>query len=348
MIIKFKENRVRRAYTGGKRLDRFCGKVSACDGRMPEEWIASEVEAFNPDRPVAGEGLSVCSDGRLFRDVLAEQGERILGKQLWEAYGGRLPILVKLLDSAERIVIQCHPTAAFAREHFHSMFGKTECWYMLDCDADACVYLGFKPGITKEKWSDLFRRQDIEGMLECLHRLPVEKGDLWFVNGGVPHAIGGGCLMVELQEPSDLMVIPERVTPAGVVLAEQKLHCGLGFEKMLDCFCYEGLSEAEIKKRYFRKHTLRDNAVTELVGTDLTECFSMQVLRVKGEARLNRKGQCAVAVVTEGAGTLITEDGAVSVGKSDSFLIGADTGSLTLQGDMQLVFCIPQTEKSFS
>lgn len=340
MIIKFKENRVWRAYTGGKRIDSFYGKDRPRDGRMPEEWIASAVEAFNPDRPVAGEGLSICENGRLFRDVLAENPEQILGKQLSEKFGGKLPILVKLLDSAERLVIQCHPTEAFARENFASIFGKTECWYILDCDADACVYLGFKPGITRKKWVDLFQRQDVEGMLDCLHRFSVKNGDLWFVNGGVPHAIGGGCLMIELQEPSDLMVIPERVTPAGVVLAEQKLHCGLGFEKMFDCFEYEGLSEADTKTRYFRWHTPRDNVLTEIVGDELTRCFSMQALRVNQEATVDLKGHCAVAIVTEGEGTLTEKDGSVSLKKSDSFLISADSERLILQGKVQLIFCI--------
>ena len=338
MVVQFRENRVWRAYTGGKRIDRFCGKEPARDGRMPEEWIASDVEAFNPDRPIPGEGLSICTDGRLFRDVLAADGERILGKRLLETYGGKLPILVKLLDSAERLVIQCHPTAAFAREHFRSPFGKTECWYMLDCDADACVYLGFQPGITKEKWMDLFRRQDVEGMLACLHKFPVKNGDLWFVNGGVPHAIGGGCLMVELQEPSDLMVIPERITPAGVVLAEQKLHGGLGFEKMFDCFSYDGLSREETKARYFRQYTPGDNVLTEIVGDELTKCFSMKGLRVQGELELKWEERCAVVIVTEGEGTLETKEGTIALRKSQSFLVGADTEKLLLRGNMQLIF----------
>lgn len=340
MIIQFRENRVWRAYTGGKRIDRFCGKESAQDGRKPEEWIASEVEAFNPDRPMPGEGLSICTDGRLFRDVLAAYGEQILGKRLLETYGGKLPILVKLLDSAERLVIQCHPTAAFAQEHFHSSFGKTECWYMLDCDPDACVYLGFQPGITKEKWMDLFRRQDVDGMLACLHKFPVKNGDLWFVNGGVPHAIGGGCLMVELQEPSDLMVIPERVTPAGVVLAEQKLHGGLGFEKMFDCFSYDGLSERDTRARYFRQYMPRDNVLTEIVGDELTGCFAMKGLCVKGEVTLDWEECCAVAIVTEGAGALETKEGTMALKKSDRFLIGADSEQLIFRGDMQLIFCL--------
>ena len=58
-----------------------------------------------------------------------------------------MSILVKLLDSAERLVIQCHPTIPFAKKHFNSSFGKAECWYMLDTEEDAYIYLGFNISI---------------------------------------------------------------------------------------------------------------------------------------------------------------------------------------------------------
>ncbi|MBO7520264.1 MAG: class I mannose-6-phosphate isomerase [Clostridia bacterium] len=340
MILKFKENRVWRAYTGGKRIDGFRGKKNPVDGRMPEEWLASAVEAFNPDRPVKGEGLSVCEDGRLFADILKENPEKILGKELSDKYNGNLSILVKLLDSAERLVIQCHPTVDFAKENFGSMFGKTECWYMLSCDDNACVYLGFKPGITREKWQELFLRQDTEKMLGCLHKFPVKAGDLWFVAGGVPHAIGGGCLMIELQEPSDLMVIPERVTPAGITLAGQKLHGGLGFEKMFDCFNYVGFSEDETRKKYYRKTLFADNRFSTVVGSDLTDKFSMKTLRVKGETEIDLADRYAVAVVVSGSGALKTANEQFSLKKGDNFFITAKSGVIEFSGNIDLIFCI--------
>ena len=220
------------------------------------------------------------------------------------------------------------------------MFGKTECWYMLDCEDDACVYLGFKPGITKEKWRELFEKQDIAGMLESLHRFPVKAGDLWFVDGGVPHAIGGGCFLIELQEPTDLMVIPERVTPAGIPLAEQKLHGGLGFDKMFDCFRYTGYSEEEIRNRYYRKAVLKNNELSPIVGTDLTENFSMKGLRVKGEATLHLAEHYAVVVVTAGRGAVETDKGRLEIKKSDNFFISANSGNLTFTGDAELILCI--------
>ena len=340
MIVKFKENRVRRAYFGGKRIDRFLGKENAEDGRYPEEWLASSVEAFNPDLPREGEGISYTEDGKSFRDLLSEKGPILLGERCYRADGGKMSLLVKLLDSAERLVIQCHPTAEFARERMGAPYGKTECWYILDAEPQAHVYLGFKEGITREKWEALFRSQDVEGMLACLHKFPVKAGDLWFVAGGVPHAIGGGSFMIELQEPSDLMVIPERVTPSGVVLAENKLHAGLGFEEMFDVYSYEGLSEEETRKRYFRHPERKENQTVSIVDASLTDKFSMSRLRVSGRAKTDLSDSYAVAVVTEGNGTVLSDGKQIPLKKGDNFFVSACAGPLYMEGDMELVLCI--------
>lgn len=341
MVFRFKENRVRRAYTGGKQIDKFTGKDICENSNRPEEWLASAVEAFNPDyEPIENEGLSVCDDGSFFRDILKEGAEKILGKRLNERFGGKFSILVKLLDSAERLVIQCHPTVPFAKEYFGSSFGKTECWYFLETEPEAHVYLGFKEGITREKWISLFEQQDSEGMLSCLHKFPVSPGELWFVDGGIPHAIGEGCFMIELQEPSDLMVIPEKVNTKGKPISEAKLHGGLGFDKMFDCFIYEGKSAEETKKRYFRKSVFKDNSFEAVVDSSLTDKFSMKTLRVRGEFSTDIGDTYAVCVVTEGECVLKCEMKELALKKGDSFLIGADSGKLHFNGNSDIIFCI--------
>ena len=101
----------------------------------------------------------------------------------------------------------------------------------------------------------------------------MSPGDLWFVTGGVPHAIGGGAFMIELQGPSYLMVIPERTTPSGVVLAERKLHSGLGFDDMFDVYDYTGLSDSETRALYFRHSERMINTSVEIVGEEFTDKF---------------------------------------------------------------------------
>ena len=339
MVFQFRKNRVRRAYIGGSRIDRFTN--STASEQCPEEWLASSVAAFNPDYSfIENEGISTLLDGRLFSDVLEEHAREILGERLYARHEGKLAILVKLLDSAERLVIQCHPTVPFAKEHFGSNFGKTECWYFLDTAPDACVYLGFKNGITRAHWEDLFARQDVDGMLNCLHKIPVKKGDLWFVDGGIPHAIGAGCFMIELQEPSDLMVIPERATPSGRVLSEQKLHGGLGFEKMFDCFDYQGYSLSELQQKYHRSAAFADNEMTAIVDETLTDKFSMQSLRVCGSMEINLGDRYAVGVITEGACRLQCEgEEPLNLEKGNSFFIAANSGTLCFDAQAEIIVC---------
>ncbi len=331
-MIQLLPQRVWRTYLGGARIDRLCCAETCEDGHFPEDWIASCVRAFNPGRNCPDEGLCKTTDGAFLKDLLESDPAGMLGEACVQKHGVQMPILVKLLDAAERLVIQAHPTVAFAKEAFHSEFGKTELWYILEAEPDACVYLGFAPGITRADWEDCFWRQDIPGMLARLNRLPVKRGDCIFVDGGVPHAIGGGCLMAELQEPTDLMVIPERVTPAGIRLSDEKLTGGLGFSKMFDCFTYEGYSLEETVRRYFvpRKEIFSGCAV--IVDEDTTDKFKMWELS-GANASIPLDGHFAVAVVTKGKGTISDNLSSLPAKQGDRFFIPAAAGVLHCMGN---------------
>lgn len=286
MIVKVRENRVSRTYRGGAGIDRFYGRETAEDSFYPEDWTASVTPAFNSGDGKC-EGIGYTNDGRKISDLVGKR---------------RYNILVKLLDSAERLVIQAHPTVEFAKEFLNSDFGKTECWFFLDCDADAHVYIGFKKGITREKWKETFYNNDSEGMLALLNKIPVKKGDFIFVDGGVPHAIGKGCFMIELQEPSDLMVVNERYTPSGREIPEQRLHMGLGYEKMFDVYGYEGYTADEFKEKYCPKRKKIGKNLYEILGRKLTDKFSMYLLMC--EAELKSKKDFRVAIITGGIGMI--------------------------------------------
>lgn len=342
MIYKLKTNRVFRSYYGGKRLDEFYGISGSKESTFPEEWIASTVRAFNVGREDIVEGLSVTENGVPLKDIIEADPEHILGKKQYECYGAKTSILVKLLDAAERLFIQCHPTVPFAKEFFGSDFGKTECWYILSADEGAGVYLGFKPGITKKKLKSLFEVQDIDGMLELMHFLPVKDGDVIFVNGGVPHAIGGGCLLCELQEPTDLMVIPERRSKSGITLPDLKMHGGLGFEKMFDCFEYKGYTEEELRKLYVRSAGIKENGISYPVGADLTDRFSMMRVDIKSEVETDLNGSYAVGIVIGGELNAVTVDDEIGLKKGDQLFIGADTSRIKWQGSGTVILCLPK------
>lgn len=311
MIAALQPNRVRRTYLGGGRIDRFTGFRPPEDGALrPEDWMASTVTAFNGTVEIEGEGLGRLADGRLVKDAV-----------------GDLPILVKLLDSDERLVIQAHPTVPFAKARLGSPVGKTECWYFLPGTLpDACVYLGFKPGITREKWTAAFDVQS--GLLEMLHRIPVAPGDFVFVDGGMPHAIGAGCFMVELQEPSDLMVVAERKTPSGRRIPDGKVFGGLDRDGMFGVYDYTGLDFGDVCARYVRR-----GARGQVAGPDLTDKFAMWLMAEDDVLPLPR-GR-GVAVVADGRGALNGTD----VACGDRLVFDGER-ELVLTGRAKAVICI--------
>lgn len=328
MIYQLCPTRVYRAYYGGANIDRLEGNPNPAVSRFPEDWISSVTAAFNPGRNMEKEGLSQTVDGEYLKDLIEADRTNMIGQRK------EMSFLFKLLDASERLAIQAHPTVPFARKYFNSSYGKTECWYILN--DGGCVYLGFKEGITKEYWKHLFDVQDIEGMLECMHHFPVKRGDLIYVAGGVPHAIGAGCFLAEIQEPTDLMVIPERVTPSGVRLAEEKLHGGLGFEKMFDCFEYGGLSAEETKKRYFRKPLKRNNVLQNIIDRSITDKFQLDQLIIRGDYRYEMPSY-GVILVIEGKGTI----GAEEVRTGDRMFLSETEKGIELSGSMQVILCRP-------
>ena len=245
-----------------------------------------------------------------------------------------MSILFKLLDSDERLVIRVHPTVEFAKEHFNSSYGKTECWYILN--DGGYVYLGFKPGITKEYMKELFLKQDVDAMLSCMHRFDVKKGDFIFVARGVPHAIGKGCFLAELQESTDLMVIPEKITPSGVTLAEGKLHCGLGFDKMFDCFSYEGADSEETRNKYFIKPRIISQNVKAIADEAITDKFKLHLIESDGEYDYEMMSY-GVALVIEGSGEINN----LYVKPGDRIFISESEKQIHIKGKIKILVCRP-------
>ena len=269
------ENRVRRTYRGGKALESFLGKDAPSDSFYPEDLISSFIEAKNKDY-VRGEGIS-----RVYADGKELYITEAVSKDDFGPQRNECGVLVKLLDAGERLGVQVHPTPEFSKIHFGISKGKTECWHILGAKENASVYIGFKEGITPQKWKDLFEAQDIDGMLGMLHRIEVHEGDTILVRAGTPHAIGAGCFLLEIQEPTDYTMRVEKTTVAGEALTPMQIHYGVGEKALLECFNYEGLSEADAKKKYFLcpKETNGGYAKTMLVTYDDTPHFALGLLK---------------------------------------------------------------------
>lgn len=353
-LLKLSETRVWRTYQGGAVIDRWRGKEEEKVDNFPEDWVASTVKATNPGREEIPEGYSRVlniPEQPMLKEVLEAQPEHYFGEKHLNVLGDTARMLIKLIDSYERLTIQVHPDKKFAKEVFHSDYGKTESWFILDAvtieGEEPCVYFGFKPHVTKELWREIFDAQDIPRMLDCLHRIPVKSGDSFFIPGGLPHAIGRGCFLAEVQEPTDYTMRTELVTPAGLRIHENQCHQGCGYDVMMDCFHYDGATLEETCDQWkispVTQQEEEGGLVQSYVDQRFTDLFQMRVVKVYSKLTLAATGQLRTWIVLKGSGSYTSEVETVSLNQSDFILIPATLGGITLEGsDLEIIECLPK------
>lgn len=331
-VLKQLPTLTRRTYCGGKLLGRFLKMENTVDTDRPEDWISSFVEAKNKEY-IPNEGIT---------RVLRDRGECLITEAVETSDFGEgrknSGVLIKLLDAGERLGIQVHPTKEYAMQYFGTPYGKTECWYILDTrDEAACVYLGFREHVTKEYFKGLFERQDIPAMLDAMHCFRVRAGDVILVTAGTPHAIGAGCFLLEIQEPTDYTMRAEKVTVAGEALTPQQIHYGVGEDAMLDCFSYCGASREEIRGRHFLPKREIGQEEVDLVQYADTECFALK--RIEGGSYEAKEACFVTVVVLEDGGTLSYGENTQPLARGDKYFIAANT-AFALK-DAVAVLCYP-------
>ena len=338
--VFFRRNRVFRVYLGGKLFHELMGDPAE-DSNEPEEWVCSNVHAFNPGRSTALTGISLREeDGKPFTELLEENPREYLGNR------SSLGVLVKYLDSAIRLPMQAHPTREFSRQHFNSPYGKAEAWLILACRPDACIYFGFSKEITKEQFAQAIEASetDPEAMTQFVNRVPVQPGDVFLVDAGVIHAIGAGCLLLEVQEPTDFTIQPEYWC-GDYHLNDQEMYMSLDHDLALDCFHYERFGPSVVAEGKKEPRILRqdDHVLVEaLIGPEDTPFFSMTRFTVKGgEATLDVPA--SIWICAEGSGTVKAGEYARDLHKGDYFFLPAAAAGnciVTSQEGIQLVCAV--------
>ena len=336
--MKLPANQFRRFYRGGSAIARFRGSAAA-EEYVPEDWVGSATPAFGSDT----DGLSRLPDGRVLRDALAVDPEPFLGRAHVERFGADPALLVKLLDAGQRLPVHCHPSREFARRHLDCPFGKTEAWVITEVRGSSpAVHLGFVHEVDPGTLAGWVERQDTAAMLDALHRLAVAPGDTVLVPAGVPHAIGEGVFLVELQEPTDFSVLLEWSGFATDGRADG--HLGLGFEVALQCVDRSGWGpEALARLRGGRRDGRRARPGVELLlPPEADPFFRAERLRpaAEGSARLEQ-GFC-ILVVVDGAGRLQTEGGgSLDIGRGDTVLVPFAAGPGAVSGRVEVIRCLP-------
>ena len=346
-------NRVYRLWRGGALLDRMQGQPDPADRNVPEEWVGSTTVSRLPGRP-PDEGLSriVLPDGGtvVLKELIEAFPEAMLGAAHVARLGAELGVLCKLLDSAARLPVQCHPSAAFAKQHLGSSFGKTEASLILATrpidGVTPYMLLGFRDGVTETEFRRIVRAQDIPAQVAALNRIEPKPGDVYLVGPGMPHALGPGIFMIEVQEPTDLVVNTE-YTFCGIRRTEAQCFMGLGFDLGMSCFDYRGTGMAHVERHRLASRTLRDDPAGSeevLIGPEHTPCFGMVRLTVRDRIPERDRGRCYVGIVIEGDGTLLGPGGDMPLSAGTTFFVPAASeheAFRAAKGPLVVIKCFP-------
>ena len=341
---------------GGREIDKLRGVSPAVDTPDGSEaWIGSvsRVAFPPPGKPNLGCSEVCLPDGRrmfLF-EAIALEAEKILGKKHMTLHGANMGVLIKYLDAKEQYFLQCHPTREWAKKKWNSSFGKAESWYVIggrdDTREPPYVILGFKEGITRKKFEDLYRREDIRGLENLCHKVPVHAGDIFFVGGGLIHALGEGCFVIEVQEPSDITAVPVTNEKRAKMQNRKVMEDDACYdEKMLGSFIYDGCSYEENLRRWkvppkiIRKGDWGEEYM--LIGPDQTTYFSFTRIDVKGNVSVTETGFPRVAIVLEGSGKFVFEDGSLDLRKGDEVFLPWHIPALRLEGKASVILCNPE------
>lgn len=178
---------------GGRRLARWSREPLPGDGPMGEAWILSDRDDF------ASKVAEGPYQGKTLRELLAQENEAMLGSQAgkFEKY----PLLLKFLDATEMLSVQVHPSDEHKDLLPPGERGKTESWLVLDAEPSSSIYAGLQPNVTPEK----MRADSADGSVEQdLASFHPQIGDGLFIEAGTVHALGGGVVVFETQQNSDV------------------------------------------------------------------------------------------------------------------------------------------------
>jgi mannose-6-phosphate isomerase len=328
--LQLAPNPVGRAYRAGEALAAFRG--IDVDESTPEDWLASTVEAADGD----SDGLSRLADGRLLRDAIAADPEAFFSRRHLEAFGPDPRLLVKLLDAGVRLPVHFHPDRGAGLTTAGKPASKTEAWVIVGAaEPDAAVYFGFREDVDGAQLAQWATRGPDDELLAAMNRIAVSAGDVVFVPGGVPHSIGAGIFMVELQEPSD----------AAVFLSDQRFDLPLvvgiddSFDVALrgaDCSPWTDGRLGQVLSNG------RDDTSPsiDLLPAAASPYFRARRLRPSGALRL--EAEYSVLVVLEGRGRLMsTHDRPLELKAGDTVLVPFGAGDCLLAGDIVVIQTLP-------
>ncbi len=301
---------------GGTKLRTVFGKKCDYD-IIAESWELSA----HPDGPsrVASGRMA----GRLFTEYLRKMGKEALG---WKCQAmDRFPVLIKFIDAMQALSVQIHPDDDYALEH-EGEYGKNEMWYVIDCEPDASLYVGFKERITTE---EIRKRIADNTIIEVLNEVKVKKGDVIFVEAGTIHAIGAGILICEIQQNSNSTYRLYDYDRRDKFGNPRELH----LDKALDVV----RPVPFVRSREWGRQIYSDAHYSQemLVQCKYFECLCY---KVEDEVKITVSETSFISIVfIEGSGTVTCDEICLEFAMGESFFVQAGKHIVTVKGRSKFI-----------
>ncbi len=293
---------------GGNKLKTILSK-DFTKKKVGESW---EISAVESDVSVVENGVL---KGKSLQELIEKYKADFVGKKNYNQYGNQFPLLIKFIDAADDLSIQVHPNDELAKKR-HDSFGKTEMWYVMEAEENANLILGFNQNLSKEKYQRILNEGSIE---KYLHYEKVKKGDSFFIEAGLIHAIGKGVLIAEIQQTSDLTYRVYDWNRKDAKGNQRELHTDLALEALnynqTNDFRIVKEQNRLIKSDYFIVNELD---VQNQLTKDLSEIDSFVIyMGVEGSMKMNedfllKKGETVLfpaiykkQIVFEGKGKVL-------------------------------------------
>lgn len=290
---------------GGRRLERF--RPDLPPGPIGEAWELADHER----------GMSVVAEGPLagvtIRELTERFGTALVGPRF---AGGPFPLMLKIIDAADRLSVQVHPDDDLARRLGHGERGKTECWLVLEDGGH--VYQGARPGVDRAVFEAALAAGQIE---TALNRFALRRGDFYFVEARTVHAIDAGGLLFEIQETCDVTFRVHDWNRPGLDGKPRPLHLRESLQTI-------EFGQSELGPRPSPWQPAPWGQVRLLAAC---RAFEVREHRMApGEATFaDDQGRCAVVTCLEGACTVTTGGGETKLGELQTALVPAAAGRWT-------------------
>ncbi|KMY49712.1 mannose-6-phosphate isomerase, class I [Peribacillus loiseleuriae] len=266
-------------------------------------------------------GQSVIRDG-LYKGLTL--GELWEGKKelFGSIIGDKFPLLIKILDANDDLSVQVHPNDMYANQHENGELGKTECWYIIDCEKDAELIFGHYAQSKEE----LVKMIDEGSWDTFLRRVRIKKGDFISVPSGTVHALCKGTLVLEIQQNSDTTYRLYDYNRKGEDGNMRDLH----LEKSKEVITVPYHDE----KIIFQDKTTDTMKITTFLNGDY---FTVYKWVLDGKETINQEFPFLLCSVIEGEGLLIKNEKVHSLTKGTHFLLPHGFNEFQLKGMMELI-----------